>query len=516
MDKYLWLFFVIIQQIFILIYLKKFIIFDENIVVDSTVLIFDFLLMIYIYVASHIRKSNDVFLKKIIIFVSIMIWQHLFVINLNLFWYKISVLMQPMVTYIFVVENFNLILYDNIKFKSKVDFIIKIILFSLFILFFINIRLFNLIYFILFIGLHFYPILIMLFFKNYFNKILSKVKKDCLIFSLFLVIVLCFNFIGSAILTEDMYSNLGWYITTATICIITYIRLIHNILFIKVKGIFSKITSFIFTVVFLLIIFWVILLYKNIAQIKYVLLSIGISELFIFKIIFFIRIYFEYIEYVHFKDFDSIRFSNIRGEEKIKEKFAQYLHDDILQSIIAIKNISQVSLNSSENKEIIVFELNNLIENIRNEIDTQKPIIYENESIKLVYQELIDNLLKRYKSNKKVEFYCIDDIVIYLPYSSIVYRLIKELVTNGIKHSEGYIIKIYLDVEFDNINLKIKNLTNNKEIKIGNGLDNVIRNIKFLKGKIEYYIDEKNEEKNFCVDIKIPMERRIFFEDIID
>lgn len=262
-----------------------------------------------------------------------------------------------------------------------------------------------------------------------------------------------------------------------------------------------------------MIAFWIFLLYKNIQKIEYVALVVGITELFAFQIIFFVRMYLEYREYISPESFKNIGFSSVlKIEEKTKEKFAEYLHDDILQSIIALKNVTQISLNSSENKDLIVRELSNLVDSIRNEIDTQKPIVCGGESLKEIYQELINRIVDKYQTKKKIEFYCMDSIIIYPPYSSIVYRMIKELVNNGIKHSNGYIIEVCLDIQFDNIHLKSVNFTDNNEIKIGNGLDSMCKNVKFLKGKMDYYI----EDGKFYMDIVIPMERRVCFEDIID
>lgn len=232
-DRYSWIFLIIIQQILIVNYLKKFIEENNNIVADYMVLIFDLVSIIYIYLAGHMRRYNDVFLMKIIMFISAIVWQHLFILSSNIFWYDLGVLMQPIITYIFTVGSFDLILYENTKFKSKVDFTINIILIGMMFIFWIDRMLFNLLYLILFIGLHLYPIFVMLYFRNYFSNILSKIRKECLFFSLFLLGVLCFNFIEHVIEIEKVYSNIGWYIITIVICMITYIRLIQNVLIIK-------------------------------------------------------------------------------------------------------------------------------------------------------------------------------------------------------------------------------------------------------------------------------------------
>lgn len=202
----------------------------------------------------------------------------------------------------------------------------------------------------------------------------------------------------------------------------------------------------------------------------------------------------------------------LKIEEEIKEQFAEYLHDDILQSVIAVKNITQISCIENENKKLIVGELNSLVDSIRNEVDTQKPIINSDVNLKTVYRELINSLCKKYKTNKIVNFHCTDKLNIYSPYSAIIYRMIKELINNAIKYSDGYVVELYLDVRFDNIYIKINNITQNDEIKIGNGLNNLKKKVEFLKGKIDICI----EDGCYYVDIIIPMERRICFENIVN
>ncbi len=301
-----------------------------------------------------------------------------------------------------------------------------------------------------------------------------------------------------------MYSNIGWYIVTITICFITYLRLIQEMFLIKLKNILGKITIILILFSFVL---WFMLLFQNIKRIDYLILFLILTELLLFIITMYLKIYFE------FNDFENNKFINLlKIEENIKGKFAEYLHDDILQNIIALKNIIQISQIESENKNLIVHELNNLVSSIRNEVDTQKPIIYSYENLKEIYHGMIKSLSQKYKTNKKINFYCTDYLNIYSPYSSIVYRIMKELVNNAIKYSSSSFIDVYLDVKFDNIYIKTNNITESTKIKIGNGLSNIGNKVEFLKGKIDIFI----ENGTYNLEIVIPMERRICFENIIN
>ncbi|WP_064579522.1 hypothetical protein [Streptobacillus moniliformis] len=503
-DKYAWMVFIIIQQICFFFYLKLYILSSENLLVNGTVLIFDLISIIYIYIATHIRKNNDIFLRKIILYVSLICWQHFFILNSNNFYYNFGIILQPFVTYIFTVGSFNLLLHEKIDFKRKIDNFIHIILLVITLSFFTNRSLFNFIYLFLFIGLHIYPFLIVVFYRKYFDSVLSKIRTECFVFSIFLLAVLLLNFIENFVNIELMYSNIGWYIVTITICFITYLRLIQEMFLIKLKNILGKITIILILFSFVL---WFMLLFQNIKRIDYLILFLILTELLLFIITMYLKIYFE------FNDFENNKFINLlKIEENIKGKFAEYLHDDILQNIIALKNIIQISQIESENKNLIVHELNNLVSSIRNEVDTQKPIIYSYENLKEIYHGMIKSLSQKYKTNKKINFYCTDYLNIYSPYSSIVYRIMKELVNNAIKYSSGSFIDVYLDVKFDNIYIKTNNITESTKIKIGNGLSNIGNKVEFLKGKIDIFI----ENGTYNLEIVIPMERRICFENIIN
>lgn len=400
-----------------------------------------------------------------------------------------GVILQPIVTCIFTVGSFNLLLYERTNFKRKIDVIIYIYLLIMSILFLVNRNIFNFMYFILFIGLNFYPALIMIFYRKYFNSILCKIRKECFIFSFFLIFLLLISMLNSIVDIGLSYPNMGWYIVTVTICVITYLRLIQEVLLVKSKNILGKINIFSSVFVIIFVFSWVFILYQDINKINFIILALGLTEIFIFIIIFYLRICLEYK--LHRRD-DKIEnhmlLSMLKIEEQNKEEFAEYLHDDILQNIIALKNITQVSCIDDENKKLIIDELNNMVCNIRNEVDTQKPIINMDDDLKTVYDELINELCKKYKTNRIVNFYCSHNLIIYLPYSTIIYRIIKELVNNGIKYSQGDKIDIYLDVRFDNIYIKANNINYNDKIKIGNGLNNIQKKVKFLKGKLIFII----------------------------
>lgn len=86
-SKYVWMSLIVIQQFLLILYMKNNILLNNISLIDSMVLIFDLVSIIYIFIASNIRKNDDIFLKKIIIYISLICWHHFFILSEIDFWY---------------------------------------------------------------------------------------------------------------------------------------------------------------------------------------------------------------------------------------------------------------------------------------------------------------------------------------------------------------------------------------------------------------------------------------------
>ncbi|VGQ35642.1 sensory transduction protein kinase [Streptococcus pyogenes] len=84
----------------------------------------------------------------------------------------------------------------------------------------------------------------------------------------------------------------------------------------------------------------------------------------------------------------------------MRVEFSNYLHDDVLQNIIAIKNLLSLE-NSNITHGFIVNELNDLVSGIRDEMDTYHPIVPANQTMKENIQSLFDDIVKSRKSHAK-------------------------------------------------------------------------------------------------------------------
>lgn len=129
-------------------------------------------------------------------------------------------------------------------------------------------------------------------------------------------------------------------------------------------------------------------------------------------------------------------------EESIKGELSSYLHDEILQDLLAIKNM-MTKADQDEIRQLIIQALDKMNRSIRIRMQDYHPTISSNLALKENYDLLIDNIVKMHASSKLIwNLEMKYDLFIAEPYNLLVYRIIRELVTNALKHSQCTEIKI--------------------------------------------------------------------------
>lgn len=195
-------------------------------------------------------------------------------------------------------------------------------------------------------------------------------------------------------------------------------------------------------------------------------------------------------------------------ESQLKRDFSNYLHDEILQDLLAIKNmISKVE--KPEVKQLIIEILDDLNQSIRAEMQEYHPAILKNIS----FEENIENLLKMIKEKHgdimlTVTLECSKDFFLVQPYDIITYRIIKEAVTNIYKHSKGSRGRVVLSQEEEIINIEIQDngigiaciedLNKSKQ----KGMGSIQEQVVMLGGEVSI---KSKVDQGMCIDIKIPM-----------
>lgn len=217
---------------------------------------------------------------------------------------------------------------------------------------------------------------------------------------------------------------------------------------------------------------------------------------------------------------DSILIRNLnqlKREQEEKEKISEYLHEEILQDAIYIKNQLKQKYKLANDAEVVKMS-DVIIQSIRSEIDTLFPNIIHGIPLKENYYNIIRTLQVRYEDKGiVVDFYCDDKLFLISPYDVIIYRMIKELVTNIYKHSDGERGEVSLNVKDDIIYLVVKNdgvPIDFQQLKYnGNmGLKTIVREIKQLEG----YIDVENLNNQATINIQIPIKGEDTYETFIN
>lgn len=151
----------------------------------------------------------------------------------------------------------------------------------------------------------------------------------------------------------------------------------------------------------------------------------------------------------------SFALERLRHEELLKTEFSNFLHDDILQDLLSVKNMIGKSYRPKI-QDLICESLDALNIRIRRQMQDYHPVILKSMTIKENYEYLIESISAAFPQRFiTISFDCSESVFIAVPYDILVYRLIKELLTNVYKHSDGDFAKITLEVKKDLIKLSI-------------------------------------------------------------
>lgn len=211
----------------------------------------------------------------------------------------------------------------------------------------------------------------------------------------------------------------------------------------------------------------------------------------------------------------------LQKEEQLKEDFANFLHDDILQDILSIKNMLP-KVHRLEVQNILVGTLDHLNTTIREQMQDYHPVILKKLTIRENYKNLLDTVSQSFpRRNIAVSFDCSDTLFLVEPYNILVYRLLKELLTNVYKHSDGDHAWIMLSLE--------DNITENNMITLciaddgtasavcltsadttkHKGIYSIIEQVHSLDGTISICY---NTPHGICIRIQIPMKGELSYE----
>lgn len=158
---------------------------------------------------------------------------------------------------------------------------------------------------------------------------------------------------------------------------------------------------------------------------------------------------------------ESLAISNVLAEERERRRIASGLHDQVGQCLALAKmksNALGASIDSREGKRIIVDILRYLDETIRVTrsliFDLSSPVLYQ-FGLEAALESQFDRLEKQ--TNLEAELDC-DPEPVPLPEKTavIVFRIVKELVFNVVKHADAHRLRVRVHRDGDDLCLSVE------------------------------------------------------------
>lgn len=214
-----------------------------------------------------------------------------------------------------------------------------------------------------------------------------------------------------------------------------------------------------------------------------------------------------------------VALQQLQREEQLNLEFANFLHDDILQDLLSVKNMIKKA-DRPEVQKIITETLDNMNTYIREQMQDYHPTLLPKLTIKENYQNLLDGISQSFPHrNICISFDCADSLFLVEPYNIFVYRLLKELVTNVYKHSTGE--KAWITLTQDNgiIMLNVSdNGTADADVLLSadrlkhRGLAMITERVADMDGSVTI---SNNHPHGICVQTILPMKGDVSYQHFI-
>lgn len=206
----------------------------------------------------------------------------------------------------------------------------------------------------------------------------------------------------------------------------------------------------------------------------------------------------------------------LQQEELLKTEFANYLHDEVLQDLLSVKNM-MTKMNRPDIQEIIIETLEHLNTNIRKQMQDYHPVILRTLTAKENYENLMEAITLSFPQRSIiVSFDCSDSLFLVEPYHILIYRLLKELLTNVFKHSDGNRAWVMLMQENGIIKLSVSDngsahadCLHTKDKAKHKGIAFIAEQVNHMEGTM---LILNNIPQGICIQITIPMKGDVSYQ----
>ena len=359
------------------------------------------------------------------------------------------------------------------------------------------------------------PLILLILYHEELKSKLKYQRRNLWILALILPLSYFFLYINT---TNSGVMNLVWYLEIVGILVFLHFKTIISSLQKKLSELklsYIKAFSHLFLLVmFLLVGIFIIFrldLNTSFLVLNIMLLLFGICSEELIRL-------FRSSDMLDARDYVKVLFlkrnrmvKSLLANEDTEQQFSEFLHNEILQNVMAIKNFNKYSGNQAFGEQIdLVTE--ELVQRIRERMHYYQPMVETDEQLDIQYQGLINRIVKRYHAENEVVTQFPVHLRLLSPYDKIVYRLVEELATNAVKYASGGTISLKIDVHDDTIFIISENDCLQTEKSLGYGLKNMSNKISVLGGQMQIF--ENN--KRFRVEIILPIDKELCYENFVN
>ena len=203
-------------------------------------------------------------------------------------------------------------------------------------------------------------------------------------------------------------------------------------------------------------------------------------------------------------DFYEGVLTSIRREEALRQDFSNYLHDEILQDLLSMKNLIRKASQPDVGR-LLEETLQKLTASIRSQMQFYHPAFSNALTFRENLQAALDSIQR--ESGTVLSLYCADTVFLIEPYAMPVCRIAKELVQNALKHAHASQVIVKLQQENDEVFLQVKDdgiglFASTDDLRAHRGLASVREQVGLLQGSISIRAVPK---KGTNISITIPM-----------
>lgn len=127
----------------------------------------------------------------------------------------------------------------------------------------------------------------------------------------------------------------------------------------------------------------------------------------------------------------------LRREEELGMGFSNFLHDDVLQDLLAVRNMAGKA-HRPDVQALIIDTLDTLNDRIRRRMQDEHPVFDKRLTARENYRLLLESVAQSFPQRRvTVTFTCPETLFLVEPYPLLVDRLLRELLTNVYRHSDG-------------------------------------------------------------------------------